>query len=347
MPDMLKPSELADAIKIILDAGQVPYIEGSPGLGKTDIIKQVAVDLFGKEGEEELDEQDLDYFTSLKPAQRDPVDISGMPVPDLANRVTEWLRPGFMPRSGKGLLFVDEFSAAAPSTQAVLLEFILEHKVGSHALSKEWLVAAAGNSASDRAYATAMGSAMKSRLVHLGIRADVNDWAKWAMQRKKNIMVIAFNRWRTELHHKFDPKSKDNAYCCPRTWTMAADIMDRKPPKALRKTLVAGCVGEAAAVEFEGFLRVFDSLPSIDEIVGNPQGAPVPAASEPATRYAVAAALIDRASERNIEPIYTYAKRLPDELNGMIMLGAIRRKPELRSTGAFVEWGIENGELMA
>jgi len=46
----LKPSALAEALPILLDAGQVPFIEGEPGVGKSDVVAQVAADMYGSGG---------------------------------------------------------------------------------------------------------------------------------------------------------------------------------------------------------------------------------------------------------------------------------------------------------
>jgi hypothetical protein len=81
-------------------------------------------------------------------------------------------------------------------------------------------------------------------------------------------------------------------------------------------------------------------------VLADPDGTPVPGASDPAARYAIAAALTERASARSIQPIATYASRLPAELAGMVMLGSVRRDPAIRNTRPFIAWAADNGELM-
>ena len=101
MTQKLSPAGLKDALPILLDAGLTPFIEGSPGIGKSDVVFQVAKERHGENGAS----SDA-WFRDIKPAQRDPVDFTGLPVPDMAARVTDWLSPGFLPTEGEGILFL-------------------------------------------------------------------------------------------------------------------------------------------------------------------------------------------------------------------------------------------------
>ncbi len=340
-PWALTPSQLVEALPIIIGAGQVPFIEGPPGGGKSDVVAQVAADMFGNGGP-----CSDAFFRDIKPAGRDPVDFSGLPVPDMVKRVTEWLRPGFLPVDGEGILFLDEFTAAPPAVQAVLLEFVRQRKAGEYRLPEGWKIVTAGNGAKDRAYTTTMGTAMINRLVRLRAVVDVDDWCSWALSTGLPTLVVAFIRFRPELLHQFNPDKDVEPFPSPRSWAAVGDIMRQNPPDGLRPSLLVGTVGEAAN-EFEGFLRVYKSLPSIDQILLDPDQAAVPPASETAARYAVAAALTDRASPRNFDAIMTYAGRLPAEFGGMISLGAVRRDPTLRNTRPFIQWATDNGDLMS
>ena len=343
-PYALKPSELKDVLPLLLNADLVPFIEGPPGVGKSEIVAQLAADMFGQGGP-----CSDAFFRDIKPAGRDPVDFTGLPVPDMEAFLTQWLKPGFLPTDGEGILFLDEFTAAGPQVQSVLLEFVRQRKAGEYRLPRGWKIVTAGNGDKDRAYATTMGSAMANRLVHLHAVVDVDDWCRWAIDEDLPAIIVAFIRFRPELLHNFEPKSKnkEKAFASPRTIADAGRILRQDPPERLRPALLAGTIGEAAATELEGFLRVWHALPSIDQILLHPDQALVPPDDEAAARCAIAAVLTDRSSPQNFDAVMTYADRLPAELRGMIALGAVRRDPDLRNTRAFIRWGTENGNLMS
>ena len=63
--------------------------------------------------------------------------------------------------------------------------------------------------------------------------------------------------------HQFDPQSREKAFCCPRTWEMVSNIVNRRAglDATTERALFRGTVGEAAAVEFSAFLKVWRELP--------------------------------------------------------------------------------------
>ena len=75
-------------------------------------------------------------------------------------------------------------------------------------------------------------------------------------------------------------------------------MFDTKPDRALRLPLYSGCVGEAAAVEFVGFLDIMERIPSIDEVLMDPDGAEVPEAQDVAVLYALTASAGQAGDER-------------------------------------------------
>ena len=100
-------------------AGQLPplMIWGAPGIGKSTIIRTVAQELgIG--------------FIDVRLAQREPVDIRGLPVPD--GDSVRWLVSSDWPRDpdSRGIILFDELTAADRSLQVAAYEFILDRRLG-------------------------------------------------------------------------------------------------------------------------------------------------------------------------------------------------------------------------
>ena len=112
---------------------------GAPGLGKSSILQKAAKDLgIG--------------FIDVRLAQREPVDIRGLPVPK-GDRV-EWLVSADWPRDpeSKGIILFDEITAADRSLQVAAYEFILDRRLGElYKVPDGWYICAAGNRTEDRA----------------------------------------------------------------------------------------------------------------------------------------------------------------------------------------------------
>jgi hypothetical protein len=72
-------------------------------------------------------------------------------------------------------------------------------------------------------------------------------------------VVIGFNRFRPELHHKMpDQKDETHAFPTPRAWEKVSRIA--ATPREVRLRPVAGLVGDAAAGEFEAFVRIYEAV---------------------------------------------------------------------------------------
>ena len=111
-------------------------IWGSPGIGKSSIVAQVA-------------QQENLQIIDLRLSQLAPTDLRGLPVAE--NGVAKWFPPEFLPTSGKGILFLDEINMATPAVQGIVQQLILDRQVGSYRVPEGWFIWAAGNRKSDRA----------------------------------------------------------------------------------------------------------------------------------------------------------------------------------------------------
>lgn len=69
-------------------------IWGPPSIGKSSIVQQLA------------QENALDCI-DVRLSQLAPTDLRGLPVAD--DELSKWYPPEFLPKSGQGILFLDEF----------------------------------------------------------------------------------------------------------------------------------------------------------------------------------------------------------------------------------------------
>ena len=143
---------------------------------------------------------------------------------------------------------------------------------------------------------------------------------------------------RPELLHQFDPQSKEKAFPCPRTWEFVSNIVKRRggiDPVAER-ALFRGTVGEAAAVEFSAFLKVWRELPHPRAVIDDPENAVVP--DNASALIALCGSLYRMADDINLGAIVTYATRLRREIGEFLVGSCIRRDPDLQRSPAFIRW---------
>jgi hypothetical protein len=327
--NVMKASAVANALRTLIAVRQPVFIWGSPGIGKSAVIRQLASAL-------RLPLQDI------RALLLDPVDLRGLPFLGPDGR-SKWATPDFLPTDGSGVLFLDELNAAPAMVQASCYQLVLDRKLGEYTLPDGWAIVAAGNRDSDRGATTRMPTPLRNRFVHLDFEVDTEEWSQWAIQAGVCPEVIAFLRFRPELLNAFDRDA--NAFPSPRSWDFVSRILESKPEASIEHELFAGAVGSGAATEFSGFLRMFRELPNIDAILLNPTAEPVP--ENAAAQYAVASALARCSSDTNFERVCLYLNRMPTEFRVLCVRDATLRAPEIRYTAGYTKWAVENHHVLA
>lgn len=340
----MRPSQIAEAINLCIEANQPVMLHGSPGVGKSAVVRQVAA----QRGIKLID---------LRLSQLDPVDLRGVPSVDTKKHITSWNTPCFLPTDGEGILFLDEINSAAQATQAAAYQLVLDRKLGDYVLPPGWVIIAAGNRSTDRAIVNQMSTALKNRFIHLNYEVNNDDWCGWALRNDIAVEVLGFIRFRPTLLNEFEQRNdskeerervqrlKDaQAFATPRSWEFLSKVVQQKPSADIEYELYTGIVGEGAAAEFMGYLKYYRDLPNLDALLMNPGAAKVP--EEPATLYALATGLATKATQDNMERVVKYALRLPPEFQVLLMKDAITRDNDLTQTKAFNDWAIKNADVM-
>ena len=156
-------------------------IWGPPGIGKSQAIEQVV-----NEKKEELGADNF-RFEDLRLSQLESVDLRG--IPDVTGNVTQWKKPSFLPTSGKGILFLDEFNQATPEVQNAAFQLILDRKIGDYKVPDGWAIVAAGNRPQDLGFpenetpqgTVPMSPALANRFRHVVLKVPTTDgWLSWA-----------------------------------------------------------------------------------------------------------------------------------------------------------------------
>ena len=325
----MKCSTISRALHTLLAARQPVFIWGSPGVGKSAVVRQVAAELNAP-------------IQDIRALLLDPVDLRGLPFLASDGR-SKWATPEFLPQNGSGILFLDELNAAPAMVQASCYQLVLDRKLGEYTLPDGWAIVAAGNRDSDRAVTTRMPTPLRNRFVHLEFEVDLQEWSEWAIRGGIRPEVIAFLRFRQELLSVFDRDA--NAFPSPRSWEFISRILDATPDQSVEHELFAGAVGTGAATEFSAFLRMFRELPNIDAILLNPLTEPVP--ENAAAQYAVASALARVASDFNFDRVCSYLDRMPTEFRVLCVRDASLGKPAIRHTPAYTKWAIEHHHVLA
>jgi len=336
----ITPARLHALLVKILPHGYIVAIQGAPGGGKTQIIIGAAQEC----GMDVI----LEHLSIA-----DPTDYKGFPV--MRKDGTCVFAPiGLIAKllaiKKRTVVFIDDLGQAPHAVQAALMQLLHGGRLNDVQLPMDlitWVIAT--NGMGDRAAVQAVLEPVKSRCWSLlELQVDVNDWCRWAYKSGKIAEeIIAFIRFKPEHLDKFEPTREWKNSPCPRTVEHASDLFRLG---ITDKDVLAGACGEAWALDFLSFLRVYKDLPSIDGILIEPTNAVIPQTI--GARWAVSSGLVKRASSQNIGRILTYLKRLSTSAGSrdfevMTVKDIIKSKPEATQSSDFNRWASDNDDVMA
>ena len=327
----MRATLIKETIKSLFPLQRTLCIEGSPGGGKTTIVHEVAKEL------------DIPCIERHMPTML--VEDFGILFPNGDDQL-HYKLPDWFPIKGKaperGILLFDDRNQANADLQKVLANICQARTLHGVAMPDGWMVISTGNRQADRAGANRVLSHLRNRETVLEFDTHLDDWTSWAIDNGVKPEVVAFIRFRPNLLHDFDPQRDQNA--TPRSWVEGvSDVLGTVPAEAEYECF-KGAVGEGAAAEFVGFVKIFRTLPNPDAILLNPTTSDVP--KDPATLYALSGALADRATEANMERVCTYAERMGGDFSVLTVSYAARKKPELTNTQAFTKWSIAHQDVL-
>lgn len=327
----MKPSSVAKSIRHLTSQRRAVMIWGSPGCGKSEVVKSVTA-------------EDNLTLIDFRLAMRDPTDIKGFPMPDAKTKTMKFYRDGELPTEGKGILFMDEINSATPATQACAMQLTLTGRIGDYVLPEGWSIVAAGNRESDRSVVNRMPSALSDRFVHIDFEVDVDDWAAWAFKSGISSNTISFIRFRRDLLNAFDAKAR--SFPTPRSWVMVdRNIINSNLDSDTEFELVKGKVGEAAAGEYIAFIKTIRDMPNLDKILLDPDNQPVPE-KKLSILHALATGLSMRTEKNNFDRVMQYMIRLPIEFQVMYVKDSVRRDDAICETRTFQKWVIDHSDVM-
>lgn len=350
-------AKVAEGIERCICAGLTVHLEGSPGTGKSSLIKMVA---------ESLDLKVIDVRLSTK----DTTDLSGLPdFVDVKNAAgekigrrmhftpsTEFPLEGMdeipvNPKTGQPyegwLLFFDEISSATPSVQSAAYEVILDRMVGEYPLHERVAVVTAGNKESDQAVVFPMSTALRNRMVHIPYELKKDAWVEWARNNNIDSRLIAYVRWKPEHIEKFDPNNIQLNFASARTMEFTNRILEESGGVIddVARMLIKGALGEGVGNEFMAFCNYYTEIPEIKDIVANPLTAPMP--DQLGHQFALAGVIAQAMETSNCSALIQYAGRMDKEFQVVMAKDVATRKSTLLGHPDFLKWVNDNVDLFA
>lgn len=335
----MKPSNVFSVLNSLMDeamkTGKAPRavtFTGEPGGGKTSIIKQFAA------------QRELPIIIKHTPTML--VEDFGIPRFRTDSATFDYALPDWYPVKGIapdfGILLFDDRNQSVADIQKVLANIEQERTLHGVPLPDGWWVINTGNRKQDKAGSFDVLTHLNDRETTIQLDTSFEDWTTWALENGVRKEVVSFISFRPGLLHAFDPKQDKSPTA--RGWVEGVSNGMGVVPPETEYEWYSGAVGEGAAAEFTGYLRIWRKLPDPKLILSSPDVAAVP--DDMATLYAIAGALSNYVDNKTFGNMIKYLKRLPPEFSVLTMSYSIRGNPDLAEHPDFGPWSVAHQELM-
>ena len=251
------PKAAKRSIRKAIQTRRPVFLWGPPGIGKSDIVKQIGQDA----GREVID---------VRLALWEPTDIKGIPYYNAEKGTMVWAPPSELPMDPEStaIIFLDELNSAPPAVQAAAYQLILNRRVGTYSLPKGVDIVAAGNREGDRGVTYRMPAPLANRFIHLEMKIDFDDFQEWAVMNAVHPEVVGYVGFAKQDLYDFDPKSPSKAFATPRSWVFVSDLLkDDDCDIDTLHNLIAGAVGDGLAVKFMAHRKIAGRLPKAEDIL--------------------------------------------------------------------------------
>jgi hypothetical protein len=200
-------------------------LEGPTGIGKSEIVQQLAADL------------GIAYLV-LDLSLLEPPDLVGLPINHEGQTV--YAHPAFLPLEGAGILMLEELNRAERYIQQPALQLLTARRLHQYELPSGWSTCAAINPEDENYQVTPLDPALRARFLNLRVRADRAAWLDWARENGIHPAVLDLARNHDDI---FDE-------CPPRTWTYVSQALLTTSPEEIEdevflRDLIGGYLPQA------------------------------------------------------------------------------------------------------
>ena len=335
----MKAKELMTTLERLFAIKRTTYIQGSPGGGKTTIVRDVAKKL------------GVEYVEVHMPTML--VEDMGIPMPQPDGTI-KYVLPEWIPVEGSKhdqqvIVCLDDFGQASHDIQKVVANMV-QSGIHHGKKLKDIMFIMTGNKQSDRSGVVSMLRHLGNRMTIVELDTNISNWLDWSSENGVHSLVQGFVQFRPDLLHMFNPQKEQSP--TPRSWVEGVsaimelwgnDYMKDGSVDITLQECIMGAVGEGAGAEFVGFLQTYADLPKPEEILKSPSTALIP--EKPDVMCALCASIGTIANEY-AENFIKYLDRLFDNDKAEYSILALKMVQSKHGIEPFVAVGKPYAELM-
>lgn len=257
-----------ESLDYLANAQLTPFVWGHAGIGKTQVVKQWAVD------------KGYQFFSLYLGTQSDLGDILGLAEfvdngdgsKSTAFATPQWLQNLITyckanPDSG-AVIFLDEFNRGRKDVLAGMFSLALDKTFHTIKLPVNCHIVAAGNPPTEEYFTTDVNeTALMARFVHIKLEPTVEEWVKYAKEKELESSLVGFIQEQPKLledhHTDFQLPVKVDR----RSYERASKLFANSTPKHLLSQLLPGIIGLSNYIAYEAYVKESDKVLTGEQVI--------------------------------------------------------------------------------
>ena len=201
---------------------------GPPGIGKTQIMEQIA-----RECEIGLVAYTITHHTRqsavglpfIKEAQYDgkTYSVTEYTMSEIIASVYRKIEEG---GRKEGILFIDEINCVSETLAPTMLQFLQCKTFGNQAVPEGWIIAAAGNPPEYNKSVRDFDMVTLDRVRCMNIEADLGVWKEYAREKRLNSAILSYLELRPKNFYRVEADVDGLQFVTARGWEDLSNLMD-------------------------------------------------------------------------------------------------------------------------
>lgn len=193
---------------------------GPPGIGKTQIMEQVA-----KECEIALVSYTITHHTRQSaiglPFIKEEVfqdktySITEYTMSEIIASIYEKMRET---KLSEGILFIDEINCVSETLAPTMLQFLQNKTFGNHKVPEGWIIVAAGNPPEYNKSVREFDMVTLDRVRYMNVEANYPIWKEYALQRKIHPMILSYLELKPNHFYQVETSIDGMEFVTARGW---------------------------------------------------------------------------------------------------------------------------------
>lgn len=201
---------------------------GPPGIGKTQIMEQIA-----RECEIGLVAYTITHHTRqsavglpfIKEEQYDgkTYSVTEYTMSEIIASVYRKIEEG---GRKEGILFIDEINCVSETLAPTMLQFLQCKTFGNQAVPEGWIIAAAGNPPEYNKSVRDFDMVTLDRVRCMNIEADIGVWKEYAREKRLNSAILSYLELRPKNFYRVEADVDGLQFVTARGWEDLSNLMD-------------------------------------------------------------------------------------------------------------------------